>query len=52
MNMTFDKLIKDFEIKGVPTVVFLDPGSLERRDLRLIEFIGPAEFMEHMDKAF
>jgi thiol:disulfide interchange protein DsbD len=50
-NPTFDELIKNFRIKGVPTVVFLNPDGLERRDLRLLEFIGPAEFMKLMDKA-
>ena len=51
-NPIFDELIKNFGIKGVPTVVFLNPDGQERRDLRLIEFMGPAEFTKHMDKAF
>jgi len=50
-NPTFDELINNFGIKGVPTVVFLNPKGKERRDLRLIEFMEPAEFTKQMDKA-
>jgi thiol:disulfide interchange protein DsbD len=38
------KLVKDFSIKGVPTIVFLDGQGRERTDLRLESFVPPDEF--------
>lgn len=36
------RLLHQFEIKGVPTVVFLDREGRERQDLRLVDFL-PAD---------
>jgi len=47
----FKKLVEDYGVKGVPTVVFLDGNGRERLDLRLIEFMKPDEFLNHMKKA-
>ena len=49
-NPTYQRLVEDFGIKGVPTVVFLDKIGNERRDLRLVEFMEPFEFMRLMEK--
>jgi thiol:disulfide interchange protein DsbD len=49
-NPTFDELIKNFRIKGVPTVVFLDGNGQERYDLRLVEFMKPDNFLIHLNK--
>ena len=40
-----------YNVKGVPTVVFLDGSGRERLDLRLIEFMEPKEFIIRMKKA-
>ena len=50
-NPEYQKLVRDFDVKGVPTVVFLDGSGRERYDLRLFEFMKPDEFIIHMDKA-
>lgn len=49
-NPVFQKLVKDYGVKGVPTVVFLGANGMERRDLRIVEFIKPAEFLQYIDK--
>ena len=43
-----DRLLSEFNVKGVPTVVFLDNLGKERRDLRLVDFIKPNEFLNRM----
>jgi thiol:disulfide interchange protein DsbD len=40
-----------FAILGVPTVIFLDASGQERKDLRLVGFEGPDEFLKRIDKA-
>jgi thiol:disulfide interchange protein DsbD len=50
-NPEFKKLVQDYNVKGVPTVVFLDNSGKERFDLRLIEFMKPDDFLNHMKKA-
>jgi len=44
----FDPLLKEYDIKGVPTVVFIDAAGIERTDLRLIDFMEPDEFLNRM----
>jgi len=46
----YQQLIKDFDVKGVPTIVFLGPDGQERRDLRVVEYMGSAQFLENMNK--
>ena len=41
-------LLQRFEIKGVPTVVFLDREGRERRDLRLVDFLPADQFILRM----
>ena len=43
-----EKLVERFEVKGVPTIIFLDRDGSERRDLRLVDHLGPDEFLERM----
>ena len=40
-----------FAILGVPTVIFLDASGQERKDLRLVGFEGPDEFLKRINKA-
>jgi thiol:disulfide interchange protein DsbD len=49
-NPEYQQLVKKFEVKGVPTIVFLDKNGRERLDLRLVEFMKPEDFLLHMNK--
>ncbi|MFO7605273.1 MAG: cytochrome c biogenesis protein CcdA [Desulfurivibrionaceae bacterium] len=49
-NPVYQQLVKEYEVKGVPTVVFLDQTGSERHDLRLVDFLGPDEFLQWMAK--
>jgi thiol:disulfide interchange protein DsbD len=44
-------LSQKYEILGVPTIIFLDGDGRERRDLRLVGFEGPDEFLARLEKA-
>lgn len=46
-----ERWIKQYAIRGVPTVVFLSPGGAEVREARVEEFLPPAKFLERMDAA-
>ena len=43
-------LRKDYKIKGVPTVVFIDKNGKERTDLRIFGFVDKDEFLKRVDK--
>jgi len=45
-----DRLVREYRIKGVPTVVFLDRDGNERHDLRLIDFIPADQLLARMSK--
>jgi thiol:disulfide interchange protein DsbD len=47
-NPDHERLLRKFEVKGVPTVVFLDRQGKERRDLRLVDFLPPDQFLMRM----
>lgn len=47
-GLNYDGLLNDYNVKGVPTVVFLDNLGKERKDLRLVDFIQPDEFLIRM----
>ncbi len=44
-------LADKFAILGVPTVIFLDASGQERKDLRLVGFEGPDEFLKRISNA-
>jgi thiol:disulfide interchange protein DsbD len=44
-------LAKQYDVRGLPTVIFIGPDGQERRELRLTEFAPPKQFLELMDKA-
>jgi thiol:disulfide interchange protein DsbD len=35
-------------MKGVPTIVFLDVDGKEKRDLRLVDYLPPDQFLARM----
>jgi len=45
-----ESLLDRFEIRGVPTIIFLDGFGNERRDLRLVDFESPDRFLQRMDR--
>lgn len=47
-NPFHEQLLKQYDIKGVPTIVFLDTQGTERTDLRLVDFLSPNQFLVHM----
>jgi len=47
-NPVYERLLKQFDVRGVPTVVFIDPSGKERRDLRLVDFLPPGPFLVRM----
>lgn len=44
------KLRAEYDIRGVPTVVFIDASGKERRELRAVEFIDKDEFLRRLEK--
>jgi thiol:disulfide interchange protein DsbD len=50
-NPLHERLLKQYGVKGVPTVVFLDQAGKERLDLRLVDFIPPEAFLKKMESA-
>lgn len=47
-NPEHERWLNRFAVKGVPTIVFLDRDGNERRDLRLVDFIPPGQFLVRM----
>jgi thioredoxin:protein disulfide reductase len=47
-NPLYERLLTQYEVKGVPTIVFLDAGGKERRNLRLVDFIPPDQLLGRM----
>lgn len=50
-NPIHEKLLKEYHIRGVPTVVFLDRKGKEIKELRLVDFEPPEPFLKRMNKA-
>lgn len=46
-----ENLLREYQIKGVPTIVFLDRKGREIKELRLIDFEPPELFLERLNKA-
>ena len=50
-NLLYEKMVTQYAIKGVPTVVFFDSQGKERADLRLVDFIPADQFLNRMTQA-
>jgi len=47
-NPTSERLVSAYGVKGVPTVVFLDRNGIERRNIRLVDFLPADQFLIRM----
>ena len=47
-NPLHERLLRQYEIRGVPTVLFLDTRGVEERGLRLVDFLPPDRFLARM----
>jgi thiol:disulfide interchange protein DsbD len=47
-NPVHERLLQQYGVKGVPTIVFLDTDGKEREDLRLVDFLPPDPFLSRM----
>jgi len=47
-NPINENLLREYDVRGVPTVVFLDRQGRERKDLRVVNFLPPDQFIKHM----
>jgi thioredoxin:protein disulfide reductase len=47
-NPVHERLLQQYGIKGVPTIVFLDESGKERQDLRLVDYLPPDQFLGRM----
>lgn len=47
-NPGHEHLLREYGVKGVPTVVFLDGNGKEKRELRLVDYLPPDQFLNCM----
>ena len=47
-NPVYEDLLRQYKVKGVPTIVFLDRQGNERSGLRLVDFVPSDQFLVHM----
>ncbi len=48
-NPLHERLLIQYRVKGVPTVVFLDKEGRERPDLRLVDYLPPEQFLPRLE---
>jgi thiol:disulfide interchange protein DsbD len=44
----YEDLLRQYNVKGVPTVIFLDSQGKEQRQLRLVDFLPADQFLVRM----
>ena len=47
-NPVHQRLLSQYAVKGVPTVVFLDGQGKECPDLRLVDYLPPEQLLSRM----
>jgi thiol:disulfide interchange protein DsbD len=47
-NPVHQRLLSQFAVKGVPTVIFLDDQGQECQNLRLVDYLPPEQFLSRM----
>ena len=43
-----ENLLRQYEVRGVPTVVFLDKEGKELSQLRVLSYVPPSDFLNRM----
>jgi len=43
-----ERLLQQYEVKGVPTIVFIDRNGREKRELRLVDYLPADQFLSRM----
>ena len=46
-----DKILRQFGVRGVPTVIFFNREGLEEKSLRVESYVTRRKFLKHMRKA-
>lgn len=46
-----ERLRKQFSVGGVPTIIFLDAQGNEVKEARLVGYLGPEDFLQHVKRA-
>lgn len=49
-NPIHERLLQEYGVKGVPTVVFINADGEECRDLRLLDFLPPDQMLTRMSR--
>jgi thiol:disulfide interchange protein DsbD len=49
-NPDHERLLHQYHVRGVPTIVFIDTEGNERADLRLVDFLPPERFLSRMSE--
>ena len=47
-NPVHERLLRQYSVKGVPTVIFLDAQGQELHDLRIVDYMPPDQFLNHI----
>jgi thiol:disulfide interchange protein DsbD len=47
-NQEYQELIDAFDVKGVPTIIFINSEGEERVDLRMIDYRSSNDFLNSM----
>ena len=47
-NPLHERLLKQYNIKGVPTIIFLDAQGQELHELRIVDYMPPDQFLNHI----
>jgi thiol:disulfide interchange protein DsbD len=50
-NPFHEQLLRQYDVKGVPTIIFLDAMGAERTELRLVDFLPANQFLVNMSSA-
>jgi thiol:disulfide interchange protein DsbD len=43
-----ERLLREYGIKGVPTILFMDPEGNEKTELRIVDYLPPDDFLLRM----
>jgi thiol:disulfide interchange protein DsbD len=47
-NSLHERLLTQYNVKGVPTIIFLDAQGQELHELRIVDYMPPEQFLNHI----